>query len=94
MYRLLVENNIPVPTHIIISRDGLVSGEDPPGFVETVRSRRERVKKVEEPVCRWLSVHIICISHEGCTQRGEGVIWGMWVGSLGERLKASDGEAE
>jgi hypothetical protein len=28
--------SIPVPTHIVVSRDGLPSGEDPPGFVEEV----------------------------------------------------------
>lgn len=29
------DNRIPVPSHIIINRDGLPEGKDPEGFVET-----------------------------------------------------------
>lgn len=35
MYATLASAGIPVPTHVIIDRDGLAPGEDPPGFVET-----------------------------------------------------------
>ena len=31
----LQESGIPVPTHIIIDRDGLAPNENPEGFVET-----------------------------------------------------------
>jgi hypothetical protein len=37
VYRLLQENGIAVPMHIVVNRDGLEAGEDPPGFVEEVR---------------------------------------------------------
>jgi hypothetical protein len=36
VYRVLRDNGIPLPTHIIVDRDGLPDGEDPPGFVEEV----------------------------------------------------------
>jgi len=36
VYLRLKENSIPVPNHIIVSRDSLTQGEtDPPGFIET-----------------------------------------------------------
>jgi hypothetical protein len=38
VYRILTESGIPLPTHIIVDRDGLAEGEDPPGFVEEVRA--------------------------------------------------------
>ena len=31
----LQESGIPVPKHIIVSREGVPDGEDPPGFAET-----------------------------------------------------------
>lgn len=36
VYRTLQENGIAVPSHIIVSRDGLPPGADPPGFKEEV----------------------------------------------------------
>ncbi|KAG2489657.1 hypothetical protein HYH03_011935 [Edaphochlamys debaryana] len=56
VYKLLVEKNIPVPTHIIVEREGLSSGfTDPPGFVEDedyVELNGQRIYKpfVEKPV--------------------------------------------
>jgi hypothetical protein len=40
VYRLLQENGIAVPMHIMVNRDGLETGEDPPGFIEEVRESR------------------------------------------------------
>lgn len=37
MYKILVEAGIAVPHHIVVNRDGLEPGEDPPGFVQEVR---------------------------------------------------------
>ncbi|KAG1672844.1 hypothetical protein FOA52_004648 [Chlamydomonas sp. UWO 241] len=35
VYRTLIDNSIPVPSHIIVSRDDLEEGQtDPPGFIE------------------------------------------------------------
>jgi inositol hexakisphosphate/diphosphoinositol-pentakisphosphate kinase len=34
VYRLLQENGIAVPMHIVVNRDGLEAGEDPVGFIE------------------------------------------------------------
>ncbi|GFR40431.1 hypothetical protein Agub_g1005 [Astrephomene gubernaculifera] len=56
VYRLLVEKNIPVPTHIIVDRESLPEGvADPPGFVEDedyVELNGLRIYKpfVEKPV--------------------------------------------
>ena len=36
MYRLLQEHGIAVPSHIVVDRDGLEPGADPPGFIEEV----------------------------------------------------------
>jgi hypothetical protein len=36
VYRLLQENGIAVPMHIVVNRDGLAAGQDPQGFVEEV----------------------------------------------------------
>jgi hypothetical protein len=36
VYELLEENNIPLPTHIVVNRDGLEPGQDPEGFIEEV----------------------------------------------------------
>jgi hypothetical protein len=36
VYRLLQENGIAVPMHIVVNRDGTAEGEDPPGFIEEV----------------------------------------------------------
>lgn len=36
VYRILKENGIPLPTHIIVDRDGLGPEENPPGFIEEV----------------------------------------------------------
>ena len=37
VYRMLIKNNIPVPNHIIVDREGIPEGEHPPGWVEEVR---------------------------------------------------------
>ncbi|KXZ56516.1 hypothetical protein GPECTOR_1g463 [Gonium pectorale] len=56
VYKLLVEKNIPVPTHIIVERSGLPEGvTDPPGFMEDedyVELNGQRIYKpfVEKPV--------------------------------------------
>eukprot|EP00996_Jenningsia_fusiforme_P006434 NODE_77_length_3467_cov_41.352838_g69_i0.p1 GENE.NODE_77_length_3467_cov_41.352838_g69_i0~~NODE_77_length_3467_cov_41.352838_g69_i0.p1 ORF type:complete len:1052 (+),score=181.10 NODE_77_length_3467_cov_41.352838_g69_i0:103-3258(+) len=55
VYEFLREAGIPVPKHIIVSRDGLAPGEDPPGFVEGeefVELDGVRINKpfVEKPV--------------------------------------------
>lgn len=55
VYRRLAEVGIPVPKHIVVSRDGLAPGEDPPGFVEEedfVELGGQRILKpfVEKPV--------------------------------------------
>eukprot|EP00955_Chlamydomonas_euryale_P083883 363899-Chlamydomonas_euryale.AAC.5 len=54
VYRKLKEHNIPVPTHIIVERDGLPEGSDPEGFVEDpdyVQFNGQRINKpfVEKP---------------------------------------------
>lgn len=36
VYSILRDNGIPLPTHIIVDRDGLAPGEDPAGFIEEV----------------------------------------------------------
>ena len=35
MYRLLAQEDIPIPRHIVVDRDHLQPGEDPEGFEET-----------------------------------------------------------
>ncbi|KAG2442512.1 hypothetical protein HXX76_002598 [Chlamydomonas incerta] len=56
VYKMLVEKNIPVPTHIIVEREGLPEGvTDPPGFVEDedyVELNGQRIYKpfVEKPI--------------------------------------------
>jgi len=56
VYKTLTDNSIPVPTHIIVSRDELAEGlTDPPGFVEDhdyVEMNGVRISKpfVEKPV--------------------------------------------
>ncbi|KAK9865899.1 hypothetical protein WJX84_000442 [Apatococcus fuscideae] len=54
VYRKLMESGIPVPTHIIIDRDGLAENENPEGFIETedyVEFQGVKIKKpfVEKP---------------------------------------------
>lgn len=39
VYKLLEENGIAVPNHIVVNRDNLTAGQDPPGFIEEVRGR-------------------------------------------------------
>lgn len=36
MYKVLLDNGIAVPHHVIVNRDGLNDGKDPPGFIEEV----------------------------------------------------------
>ncbi|KDD77059.1 hypothetical protein H632_c30p4, partial [Helicosporidium sp. ATCC 50920] len=55
VYARLMESGIPVPPHIVVDRDGLAPGEDPPGFVEGedyVEVDGQRIEKpfVEKPV--------------------------------------------
>jgi hypothetical protein len=40
VYQVLRDNNIPTPTHIVVNRDNLPPGADPPGFIEEVRAVR------------------------------------------------------
>ena len=54
VYATLATAGIPVPTHVVIDRDGLAAGADPDGFVETedyVEVRGTRIHKpfVEKP---------------------------------------------
>jgi len=36
VYRVLQEAGIAVPHHIVVNREGLEPGEDPPGFTQEV----------------------------------------------------------
>lgn len=54
VYATLASAGISVPTHIVVNRDGLPPGSDPPGFVETedyVELDGQRIDKpfVEKP---------------------------------------------
>jgi hypothetical protein len=37
VYRTLQEAGIAVPHHIVVNREGLEPGQDPPGFIQEVR---------------------------------------------------------
>jgi hypothetical protein len=40
VYKTLVEAGIAVPHHIVVNREGLEPGQDPPGFIQEVRVAR------------------------------------------------------
>jgi hypothetical protein len=43
VYRVLADHGIAVPHHIVVSREGLEAGADPPGFIEEVRRGTDMV---------------------------------------------------
>ena len=52
MYAILKQAGVPVPRHIIVSRDGLPEGvDDPPGFIEVCvgGGRRGRRRVLASP---------------------------------------------
>jgi hypothetical protein len=53
VYRLLQENGIAVPMHIVVNRDGLDAGANPPGFIEEVSFSRTLVFDLTGCIQAW-----------------------------------------
>lgn len=49
VYGTLAAAGIGVPTHIVVNRDGLPPGEDPPGFIETEDYVELDGRRIEKP---------------------------------------------
>jgi hypothetical protein len=82
VYKILTEAGIGVPHHIVVNRDGLEPGEDPPGFIQEVcvcnyfLGGEGRLAYVWQPHCR----ESVRVGWGGGVAGGGGLSW--WLGAL------------